>query len=312
MRRASQPAERSIWVGARSLPEASASIGATLALVRRKLPFLAIWVAGFVVCGAVYSKVVRQDFIATTQILLQPRVIVNDGPEDLRHFHQFMIDGEQCETELRVLRSEQLLYRVFKALDIVKSPEIRNGPDGFWSYLGSRIDQVENLVTSSHDSLKAFYAFAGRVRSRRLGLSYVIEISYRAQSAEQAVRVVNSIASAYAVYRLRGALSRVQRQGVYLEGRLAKLQQQMLIADAGMRFGTVPDASLPDAEVRLLGPADFPLRSIYPKMIPILVFSALFGGVSGLLIVLMPYAGSSARIPSPSTFPIVPDHMRIA
>jgi len=312
MRRASQGPEPSIWVGARSLPEASATIGATLALVRRKLPFLALWIAGFVVCGVVYSKIVRQDFIATTQILLQPRVIVNDGPEDLRHFHQFMIDGEQCETELRVLRSEQLLYRVFKTLDIVKSPEIRNGPDGFWSYLGSRVDKIENLVTPGHETLQAFYAFAGRVRSRRLGLSYVIEISYRAQSAEQAVRVVNSIASAYAVYRLRGALARIQRQGVYLEGRLAKLQEQMMIADAGMRFGTIPDVTLPDAEVRLLGPAGFPLRSIYPKMTPILMLSVLFGGVSGLLIVLMPYAGTSARIPRPSTFPTVPEHMRIA
>ena len=312
MRRALPVSGRSIWVGARPLPEASASIGATLALIRRKLPFLAIWVAGFVVFGAVYSKVVRQDFIATTQILLQPRVIVNDGPEDMRHFHQFMIDGEQCETELRVLRSEQLLYRVFKSLDIVKSPEIRNGPDGFWSYLGSRIDKLENLVASSHEILQAFYAFSGRVRSRRLGLSYVIEISYRAQSAEQAVRVVNSIASAYALYRLRGALARVQRQGVYLEGRLAKLQEQMLIADAGMRFGIIPDLNLPDAEVRLLGPASLPLRSIYPKMMPVLMLCVLFAGVSGLLIVLMPYAGTSAPIPKPTTFPTVPEHMRIA
>ena len=248
MRRAPPGEAPPIWVGARPLPEASASIGGTLALVRRKLPFLAIWVAAFVAFGAIYSKIVRQDFIATTQILLQPRVIVNEGPEDLRHFHQFMIDGDQCETELRVLRSEQLLYRVFKALDLGKSPEIRNGPDGFWSYLGARIDQVEDIVSPGHESLKAFYAFADRVRSRRLGLSYVIEISYRAQSAEQAARVVNAIASAYAVYRLRGALARIQRQGVYLEARLAKLQQQMMIADAGMRFGAVPDAALPDAD----------------------------------------------------------------
>ena len=312
MRRAPPGEAPPIWVGARPLPEASASIGGTLALVRRKLPFLAIWVAAFVAFGAIYSKIVRQDFIATTQILLQPRVIVNEGPEDLRHFHQFMIDGDQCETELRVLRSEQLLYRVFKALDLGKSPEIRNGPDGFWSYLGARIDQVEDIVSPGHESLKAFYVFADRVRSRRLGLSYVIEISYRAQSAEQAARVVNAIASAYAVYRLRGALARIQRQGVYLEGRLAKLQEQMLTGEAGMRCGTVPDAPLPDAEVRLLGPAAVPLRSIYPKMTPILMLSVLFGSVSGLLIVLMPYAAPSARMPSAAPLPRLPEHMRIA
>ncbi len=227
MRRASQGPEPSIWVGARSLPEASATIGATLALVRRKLPFLAIWIAGFVVCGLVYSKIVRQDFIATTQILLQPRVIVNDGPEDLRNFHQFMIDGEQCETELRVLRSEQLLYRVFKAprhRQVSRDPQ-RAGRVLVVSRLAGRQGRELGHTRATRPSRRSTPSPGACARAAWV-FSYVIEISYRAQSAEQAVRVVNSIASANAVYRLRGALARVQRQGVYLEGRLAKLRSR--------------------------------------------------------------------------------------
>lgn len=289
----------SIWTGTRSVPEADAFIAAILKRVRKRLPFLAIWVGGFIAYGLFYATVIKPEYIATAQILLQPRVIVNDGPEDLRHFYQLLIDGEQCETELRVLRSEQLLYRVFKALNLEKSAEIRAGPDGFWSYLGSKVDQIERIVAPQQEALQAFYAFSGRVRSRRLGLSYVIEISYRAQSAERATSVVNSIASAYAAYRLRGALAREQRRGVYLEGRLAALQKQMMAAEAGMRFGTVPENAMADSGVRLLGPAGLPLGSLYPKMLPILALAVLFGGITGLLIVLMPYAastgGASAR-----------------
>lgn len=95
----------SIWIGTRSLSEASAAITTASTLVRRRRLFLLVWVLGFVACGAIYGKVIPRDFIATTQILLQPRFIMNDGPEDLRHFHQSMMDSEQCETELRVLRS---------------------------------------------------------------------------------------------------------------------------------------------------------------------------------------------------------------
>ncbi|MGC5778799.1 Wzz/FepE/Etk N-terminal domain-containing protein [Methylobacterium sp. NFXW15] len=284
-----------IWVGARPLSEASASISATIGLVWTRRVFLVIWVGAFALCGVAYVKLLRPDYVATTQILLQPRVIVNDGPEDERHFHQFMMDTVQCETELRVLRSEQLLYRVFNALELAKSPEIRNGPDGFWAYIGDKIARLERFVASGHDSLEAFYAFAGRVRSRRLSLSYVIEISYRAQSAEQAARVVNSIASAYAAYRLRGALAREQRRGVYLERRLEKLQGQMLAAEAGMRFGEIPEGNLADAEVRLLGPANKPLGTAYPKMVPIVAMMILFGCVSGLLIIIMPNPPSSKR-----------------
>lgn len=206
MSKGSQATAPSIWTGARSVPEAEAFIAAILKHVRRKLPFLAIWIGAFIACGLFYATVVKPEYIATAQILLQPRVIVNDGPEDLRHFYQLLIDGEQCETELRVLSSEQLLYRVFKALNLERSAEIRTGPDGFWSYLGAKVDQIERIVAPKQESLQAFYAFSDRVRSRRLGLSYVIEISYRAQSAKRATTVVNSIASAYAAYRLRGRL----------------------------------------------------------------------------------------------------------
>lgn len=314
MRRVSKPAEPSIWVGARPVREAQVSIVAILLRVRRTMPFLVAWVVTLVVCGAVYTKLLRPDFIATTQILLQPRVIVNDGPEALRHFEQLKIDGEQCETELRILRSEMLLYQVFKALGIAKNPDVYSEPDGFWSYLGSKADKLVAIIAPENASLRTFYSFASRMRSRRLGLSYVIEISYRASSADQAVSVVNSIASAYAAYRIRGVLTREQGRGVYREGRLEKLQAQLLAAEAGMRFGTIPDGNLADADVRLLGPAVLPLGSSYPRMTPILMFMALFGVISGLLIVVVIVPqGVPARDQSvPAEIPGFRDRSRIA
>lgn len=288
LRSGAAPPARTIWGGERPESEASAGIAATLRLLRRKAPFLVLWIGAFVVLGAVYVKLLRPDFVATTQVLLQPRVIINDGPEDVRHFHQFMIDGEQCETELRVLRSEQLLYRVFKMLNLAEAPEIRSGPDGLWAYVGVKIHQFERLIGPADDGVPDFYAFADRVRSRRLGLSYVIEISYRAHSAEQAARVVNAIAVAYAAHRLRGVLAREQRRGVYLQSRSKSLHTQIIAADAGIRFGIIPDGGLPDADMRLLGPATLPLRSAYPKPGPLLAMMAGLGAVSGLLIVLLP------------------------
>jgi uncharacterized protein involved in exopolysaccharide biosynthesis len=268
--------------------DASAGIAESGRLLHRKMPFLAVWVAAFVAAGAVYVKLLQPDFVATTQVLLQPRVIINDGPEDLRHFHQFMIDSEQCETELRILRSEQLLYRVFKALNLFEAPEIRSGADGLWTYLGTKVHGFARLVGPVDEDVQAFDAFTRRVRSRRLGLSYVIEISYRAQSAQQAARVANAVASAYAAHRLRGVLAREQRSGIYLEKRLRGLQAQIAAIDAGLPGGSIPEGGMPDADVRLLGPATLPLRSAFPKSGPLLAMMAGLGTVSGLLIVLLP------------------------
>ncbi len=149
------------------------------------------------------------------------------------------------------------------ALSGIQSPqsrEIRRNSDGagwIWSYLGAKVDQIERIVAPKQESLQAFYAFSDRVRSRRLGFILRHRISYRAQSAKRATTVVNSIASAYAAYRLRGALAREQRRGVYLEGRLIALQKQIMAAEAGMRFGTVPENPMADSGVRCSDPPDF-------------------------------------------------------
>jgi hypothetical protein len=48
------------------------------------------------------------------------------------------------------------------------------------------------------------------------------------------------------------------------------LHAQLLAADAGLRFGIIPESGMPDADVRLLGPATLPLRSSFPKPGPLL------------------------------------------
>ncbi len=277
----------SIWAGERPVSEASAVVTAAKHRLRGKVVFLVLWVMAFVASAVVYTKLIQPDFIATTQILLQPHVIVNDGPEDLRHFYQFVIDSDQCETELRVLSSQMLLYQVFKAQKLAEAPEIRGGHDGLWAFLGARLDRFQRLVTPDSQSIEAFNAFVGRVRARRLGLSYVIEISYRAYSPEQATRIASAIASTYAAYRLRGVLAREQRRGVYLESRLSSLQQQIMTAEGGARFGVIPQDAMIDADVRLLGPAIRPLGIAYPKMSPLMVMMGGFGMISGILIVLL-------------------------
>lgn len=287
-------ASQSIWTGVRPVLKAKASVVDVLHHLRRNLVFLVFYVLAFVASAAAYVKLLHPDFIATTQILLRPHVIVNDGPEDLRHFYQLVLDGDQCETELRVLSSQRLLYQVFSVQKLVDAPEIRNGSDGLWAFLGSQIDRVRRSSSDDSSFIGAFNAFLSRVRVRRLGLSYVLEISYRAHSAEQATKVVNAIASSYAAYRLRGVLAREQRRGVYRERRLSSMLGQITAAEEAAQFGIIPEDSLPDADVRLLGPASRPLGNAYPNMKPIVMMMGGLGLVSGLLLVLLS-RGAAAR-----------------
>ena len=239
-----------------------------------------------VISSAIYANLILPDFIATTQILLQPRLVINDGPEKLRQFYQYVLDSDQCETELRILSSQKILYKVFKDQDIINASEIGGGVDGLWAFIDNQLNRLPYLVVEGSETA-AFNAFSQRVRVRRLGLSYVIEISYRAHSAERAIRIANSIASTYAAYRLRGVMAREQRHGFYLERRISSLSEQILAAEAGGRLGVIPDYALADSDVRLLGPANRPLVIAYPRMGPLMFLMGGLGLVSGLLIILL-------------------------
>ena len=291
---------QSVWTGDRSVYDATAFITGTLQQLRRSIIFIVIWVSTFIMSSFVYSRLLTPDFIATTQILIQPQVILNDGPEKLRQFYQLVLDGYLCETELRVLSSQQILYKVFESQNLTAAAEIQGGADGIWAFVGIKLDRLRNLSTKESASIELFNAFLRRVRVRRLGLSYVIEVSYRAHSAEQATRVVNAIASTYAAYRLRGVLAREQRRGFYLESRLSSLQQQITASEAGSRLGVIPEHTLLDSDIRLLGPANRPLGIAYPKTSPLILMMGGFGLISGLLIVLL-----SRRVPARHTSPMV-------
>lgn len=285
--RVGTPANGSIWVGERSVSAAAAYIAGRARRLKKNYIFIILWTMTFGISAIVYTKSFYPDFIATTQILLRPQFIVNDGPENLRHFYQLMLDGDQCETELQVLSSNDLLFQVFANLKLADASELRQGADGFWAFLNSRVNQLGRQSTENIKIIEAFNAFRGRVRARRLGFSYVIEISYRAHSAEQATRIVNAIASTYAVYRLRGVLAHEQRRGAYLASRLTSLSNQITAAEAGSLAGIIPEDGMPDSDVRLLGPAIHPLGIAYPKTVPLMLMMSGLGLVTGLLIVLI-------------------------
>jgi uncharacterized protein involved in exopolysaccharide biosynthesis len=286
-RSSSESIAQSIWTGERSVSEATIFVANTLRHIRRRISLIIYIVSVSIVSTILYAKSLRPDFIATTQVLLQPHFIINDGPEKLRQFYQLVLDSDQCETELRVLGSQKLLHKVFEAQNLADASEIRSGADGLWALIETQLGRFETLVQKESQSTEAFNAFLRRVRVRRLGLSYVIEISYRAHSAEQATKVVNAIASTYAAYRLRGVLAREQRRGFYLESRLSSLLEQIMAAEAGERLGIIPEYALFDSDVRLLGPANRPLGMAYPRMTPLMVMMGGLGLISGLLIILL-------------------------
>ncbi len=239
---------------------------------------LAIWLFICLLGGAIYLRSVSAEFIAGVQLLLQSTELAQDGPEQVRTSRQFVLDWQQAETELNVLRSERLLREVFDALDLKDDPELRTEENGFWNGLSGTLRRFGAADRSPDPAALTFDHFTRRVAARRLALSYVVEISYRSGSAAQAERVANALAAAY----LHRRINRGQNGMPYLEQRAQHLLEESMIASTAMQQGEVPSPYFRNAGVRLLGPAVRPLGKAFPKAGPVMAVALFWGAIIGL------------------------------
>jgi uncharacterized protein involved in exopolysaccharide biosynthesis len=274
-----------LWQGDTSPGEVSRSLRLLATLARKRGLLVLAWTVLLVGLGAVYSAMLRPEYTSTIQILLQPRQVINDGPEDRRHYHQYVLDNQQCETELALVTSQEALRTVYQALRIGESDEVRNRFDSISSSLRALISPTGTAGTTP-DYDYGFQRFVGRIRARRTGLSYILNVTYRSYDPDQASRVVGSIANAYVASRLRSANARYRLSGPYLERRAELLRQQVAVATEGIRTGKIPEKDFQELDVRILGQPDTTLSPVYPRRTPLLVTLTALGLVSGSLTLL--------------------------
>ena len=77
----------------------------------------------------------------------------------------------------------------------------------------------------------AVQAFQDRLGIRRIGLTYVIQISFRSYSPDRAAQIANAVADAYIDDQLESKYQAARRAGVWLQQRLRELRDQATTAE---------------------------------------------------------------------------------
>lgn len=278
----------SIWVGQRPDEKAFASLANLGAAAKRNAIVLTSFVGICLALGWIYLRHAPSDYYAAVQFVLQPRHVAGEGPEDVRRYRQFALDYEQAETELQVLRSERALRPVFDSLHLSSDRELQCSFSSVWLQALISIKPGGSDCHSTED--QRFENFTHRVRTRRIGLSYVLEVAYRSEDPGRAVEIANALASTYLQGRIAHAIAAVTIGLPYLRSRATIMLAQSLAAAEAATSGQVPSQYLPDSDVRLLGPALLPLGRAYPAKGPILVMAAAIGIFGGLVCIVLLHA----------------------
>ena len=192
-----------------------------------------VWTAALFLAAALgYGLVARALYTATAQILVDPReqhVVANDvTPTSLP------ADGgiAQVESQLKVIASDNVLFRVIAKEGLASDPEFGGESDRWISVLKRDAERLLGLGSQQEaPDLKALRILKKQMTVRRADKVFVIDVSVSSESRDKAVRIANAVVEAYLQDQAdaRGDASR--RASNALSSRLAELRKRVETAE---------------------------------------------------------------------------------
>jgi succinoglycan biosynthesis transport protein ExoP len=237
-----------IWPATASATEMVTLIDA-VRFVQRQFWVIAGTTLAAMVLALLYIAVTPAEYVASSQLLIAPgkeQALWQGGYSGV-----FTIDSAQVESQVAVLQSERTANDVIGELKLADDPEF--SPSGALS----NYERQRTILGRFERALSA----------RRIGQSYVIEVSFRSPNPEKAAKITNAVIAAY-LRDQQNANGEVTRQWVitpasqplakaYPKSRLVLLAMTLMglvlgIAIAGAR--SILDGSVRGAaQIRALG-----------------------------------------------------------
>ena len=163
-----------------------------------------------------YVATTPSSYLASTQLLIEPAkqqlLWQNSNLVDLT------VDNAQVESQVEVIHSERIASDVITRLQLADDPEFRST---------SGTDYERQRV--------ALARFMDALTTRRVGQSYVIEISFRSRDPEKSARIANTITAAYIRDQVRAKTEVAQQASQWLQDRVTELGVKLNAAAAAVQ-----------------------------------------------------------------------------
>lgn len=165
---------------------------------------------------AVYLATASPRFTAQTQLLIDARL-----PQVLQLGEmRMLLDRSEIDSQIALILSEHIGLMVLRGLKDSPDSNATNSPSG------AKTDGALR-VSDAKWTRRALAAFQAGLEVRRLGVSYVIEISYTSDKPEKSALLSNAIAEAYIEDQLVARGAAVAQGSKWLEQRIDELRVQM-------------------------------------------------------------------------------------
>jgi uncharacterized protein involved in exopolysaccharide biosynthesis/Mrp family chromosome partitioning ATPase len=230
-------------------------------------------VAGLALAG-IYLGSVEPSYTANTQILIDPNTppLLETQSRELK----VSLDTAELESQMAVLRSVTIATMVIDELNLLQDPEFQgNKPSALVVLTDTVLDalrEFELLGAEEVDEWRAHILettgtgvapsdeppsefertqvaleyYRTNLDVSRMGMSYVVDISFSSKDPEKAALIANAIAGAYTREQLQSKIAAAQQGHEWLEKRLDELRRQLNVAtNAVQAFRSTHDYRIP-------------------------------------------------------------------
>lgn len=193
---------------------------------------LAGWVIVTLTLALVYGFTATRLYTADVELTIDSRKI-----QLFRNNDQVVgdntMDSAQVESEVEILGSESIALEVVDALKLTSDREFVGSQQGVLMRLLSGIfgfNEDDRAISDAERKRIAVNILRSNLTARRVGVTYVIDISYRSPDPQNAARIANGVADAYINDQLNTRYQAARRASVWLQERIAELRDQSNVA----------------------------------------------------------------------------------
>ncbi len=177
------------------------TVSSALALISRQYPILVFAVVLCLGLASAYLLTTPKRFASTAELIIDSRRMQGLQQQQSLGGNDAPLNSAMVDSQVEILKSETVALAVIKDLRLTEDPEFINPEGGLIANIvGSAAHLFGNSPRSDYGTLRtAIGRLIGNLSVKRLGMSYVIEISFQSQSPQRAAQIANAVAEAYIV-----------------------------------------------------------------------------------------------------------------
>ncbi len=195
-----------------------AEVLAVLRFLRRHVPIIALTCCAALCISILYLIIAVPTFTAKAQLLVNSKATVLDASAV----------STVVESQIAIIKSESIATAVIEKLDLAQDPEFATGHG---SGMISRLLGWTKPETDANAARYAVEPFERRLSAKRVGPTFLIEITFDSKDPDRAAQILNAVVEKYTTPQLDNS---GLQDGKWVKDRLNELSTQAFAAQKAL------------------------------------------------------------------------------